>query len=271
MAMGALDFLYRKLGSSYPFAFLTFELQSAFLIAAGTIFLFSSYYDAPEDDFLLVGAIAMACTALAVAFTLFRLYPRMRPLARWIGGKRGPDEALEAWRAAIDLPLRMIRADLWLPVFVVVIPTVIASLFIFGAPWYSFFPLAAAAMIALGYAAILHYLVLEAGLRPVLIDINRELPPRLQTVSSAVPLRFRLLAAMPMINVITGVVVAALTSEDSGTANLGADVLIALGVAATISLELRCCCRGRSCARSPTFTGPHTWSPRAATTRSGCR
>ena len=99
--------------------------------------------------------------------------------------------------------------------FIVVLPTVIASLFIFDAPWYSFFPLVAAAMIALGYAAILHYLVLEAGLRPVLLDINHSLPPRLQTECSAVPLRYRLLAVMPLINMITGVVVAALTSEDS--------------------------------------------------------
>ena len=236
--MGALEFLYRKLGSSYPFAFLMLELQSAFVITAGTIFLFSFYYEAPDDDFLLVGAIAMVLTALAIAYTLFRLYPRMRPLSRWIGGKRGPEDTEAAWRAAIDLPLRMIRADLWVPVFGVVLPTVVAALIIFDAPWYSFFPLGAAGMIALGYSATLHYLVLEAGLRPVLLDINRELSPRQRTGHQAVSLRVRLLATIPMINIITGFLVAALTSEDSGTANLGVDVLIALGVASTIALEL---------------------------------
>jgi adenylate cyclase len=236
--MGALEFLYRKLGSSYPFAFLMLELQSAFVITAGTIFLFSFYYDAPDDDFLLVGAIAMVLTALAVAATLVRLFPKMRPLSRWIAGKRSPEDTEDAWRAAIDLPLRMIRSDVWVPIVGVVLPTVIVSLFVFDAPWYSFFPLFAAAMVALGYSATLHYLVLEAGLRPVLLDINRELPPQLRTGHQAVSLRVRLLATIPMINIITGFLVAALTSEDSGTANLGADVLIALGVASTIALEL---------------------------------
>jgi adenylate cyclase len=238
MAMGALEFLYRKLGSSYPFAFLILELQSAFVITAGTIFLFSFYYEAPDEDYLLVGAIAMVLTALAVAATLVRLFPRMRPLSRWIGGTRSPEDTEAAWRAAIDLPLRMIRADLWVPAFGVVVPTVIASLFIFDAPWYSFFPLTAGGLVALGYAATLHYLVLESGLRPVLLDINRELPARLQTGPQAVSLRVRLLATIPIINLITGFLVAALTSEDSGTANLGFDVLVALGVAATIALEL---------------------------------
>jgi adenylate cyclase len=238
MAMGALEFLYRKLGSSYPFAFLLLELQSAFVITAGTIFLFSFYYDAPDEDYLLVGAIAMVLTALAVAATLVRLFPRMRPLSRWIAGKRSPEDTEAAWRAAIDLPLRMIRSDLWVPAFGVVVPTVIASLVIFDAPWYSFFPLTAGGLVALGYAATLHYLVLEAGLRPVLLDINRELPARLRTGPRAVSLRVRLLATIPMINIITGFLVAALTSEDSGTANLGFDVLVALGVAATIALEL---------------------------------
>jgi len=238
VAMGALEFLYRKLGSSYPFAFLMLELQSAFVITAGTIFLFSFYYDAPEDDYLLIGAIAMVLTALAVAATLIRLFPRMRPLSRWIAGKRSPEDTQNAWRAAIDLPLRMIKTDLWVPIFGVVFPTVVASLFIFDAPWYSFFPLVAASMVALGYAATLHYLVLEAGLRPVLLDINRELAPRQRTGHQTVSLRVRLLATIPIINVITGVLVAALTSENSGTANLGLDVLVALGVASTIALEL---------------------------------
>src|SRR5918994_522319 len=120
MAMGALDFLYRKLGSSYPFAFLMLELQSAFVITAGTIFLFSFYYDAPKDDYLLVGFVAMVLTAQVIAFTLFRLYPRMKPIQNWIRGRRGPEETQQAWRAAIDMPLRMVRQDLAIPIFGVV-------------------------------------------------------------------------------------------------------------------------------------------------------
>ena len=72
-----------------------------------------------------------------------------------------------------------------------------------------FFPLLAAGVVAVGYGAILHHLTLEVGLRPVLIDINRAVPPSLANRVDAVPLRMRLLAVLPMINVITGLVVAA--------------------------------------------------------------
>ena len=46
--------------------------------------------------------------------------------------------------------------------------------------WLAFFPLFAGSLVALGYSAILHYLVLEAGMRPVLVDINQsQAAPRL--------------------------------------------------------------------------------------------
>ena len=53
-----------------------------------------------------------------------------------------------------------------------------------------------------------------------------------------VPLRVKLLGSLPLINVITGLVVAALTSNGGGTDALGINVLIALFVSFTISFEL---------------------------------
>jgi adenylate cyclase len=53
-----------------------------------------------------------------------------------------------------------------------------------------------------------------------------------------VPLRVKLLGSLPLINVITGVVVAALTADGGGTDALGISVLIALFVSFTVSFEL---------------------------------
>jgi adenylate cyclase len=238
MAMRVLDWLYRKLRGYYPFAFLAVELQTAFPIAAGTVLLFSFYYDAPAVDYLIIGGIILGLTAVAVIVTLARVRSRLRPIQRWIRGARGPGETEEAWHAAINVPVRMIRFDMLVPVLVIVVPAAIAAVGILDAPWLMAFPIFVAGMVALGYSAILHYLILEAGLRPVLVDISRHLPPQHRVAHIGLPLRVRLLATMPMINVITAFVVVALTADRSGTAAIGVDVLLAVAVATAISLEL---------------------------------
>jgi len=238
MTMGALSWFYAKLRGYYPLAYLALELLTAFPIAAGAVFLLSFYYEGSTGDYFIVGGVALGLTALGVTVTLLRIRPRMGPIQRWIRGDRDPESTFAAWKAAVNLPVGMVRRDVMVPVIVVVTPAVIAAVLILGASWPAFFPLFGAAMVALGYSAILHYLIFEAGMRPVLIDISAHLPPQQRIEHAGLPLRTRLLAAMPLINIITGFVVAALTSDEAGAAALGVDVLIALGVATTISLEL---------------------------------
>ena len=58
MAVPVLTRLYRRLGRFYPPVFLTVELQSAFVIAAATLGLFSFYYDASTGDYMKILAVA---------------------------------------------------------------------------------------------------------------------------------------------------------------------------------------------------------------------
>jgi adenylate cyclase len=239
MALPALSRLYRRLGRFYPYVFLTIELQSAFVITAATLGLFTFYYNSSTDDYLKVIVVALALTGLAVLFTLFRTFPLIRPIREWLDGRRDENSTTRAWAAAVALPLNLIRHDLWVPILVAIVPTCIWAVIVLGLAWPAFFPLFAGSMVALGYSAILHYLILEAGMRPVLLDLNQSSgAPRVQAPLAAIPLRVRLMAALPLINLITGLVVAALTSSGGGGAALGADVLIAVAVATTISLEL---------------------------------
>ena len=60
-----------------------------------------------------------------------------------------------------------------MPIAAVIVPGCVASVLILDLSWVAFFPLAIAGLIAVGYGAILHYLTIEAGMRPVLVDINR--------------------------------------------------------------------------------------------------
>ena len=236
MSLALLQWLYRKLGRFYPAAYLTIELQSAYLIAAGTVALFSVYYDASKEDFLTMLVIVLALCVAAIAATLIRTFPRLRPISRWIEGQRDEESTARAWSAAVALPLDLIRHDFAIPVLTVVIPSCVASVVVLDLSWLVFFPLFFGAMVAMVYTGILHYLVTEAGMRPVLVDITKELSPRLST-ASALPLRVRLMATLPLINLITGLVVVALTS-DGQSQSISLDVFVAIAIATAISLEL---------------------------------
>ena len=238
MALGAFTWLYRRLGSWYPPLYLTLELQTAFLVTAGTLALFTFYWDIPQHDFVVIMLIALGLTAVAVALNLIRTYPLLKPIRRWIDGQRDERSSNEAWAAAIGLPMELIKRDMAFPFLVVVFPTCVAAVMILELSWLAVFPFFFGASVAVGYGAMLHYLALEVGMRPVLVDINQAVTPRMEAAISAFPLRVRLMGALPLINLIAGLVVAALTSEGGGEASLTSDVLIALGVATTISLEL---------------------------------
>jgi adenylate cyclase len=238
MAPRALTWLYRKLGRHYPVAFLTVELQTAFIITAATLGLFSFYFEGTTGEYVGILIVALGLTAVAVLLNLIRTLPLLRPVLAWIRGTRTPEGAAKAWASAVSLPYDMIRRDVWLPVFVVVTPSCVVATIILHASWPTFFPLFAGSLIAVGYGAILHTLALEAGMKPVLVDINQYVTPDLSRDVRTIPLRIRLMGALPLINLITGITVAALTTESGGGANLGLDVLVALIVSTTISLEL---------------------------------
>ncbi|MDX6580973.1 MAG: adenylate cyclase [Solirubrobacterales bacterium] len=238
MAVGAMTYLYKRLGGRYPLAFMAVELQSALFIVGGTLALFSFYFDASTQEYLTVLVIALALTELAIIASLVRIRGQIGPIRNWIGGEHDEESTKTAWSSAINLPVLLLKRDLPIPVFVSVLPICVVSVIILDLPALAIIPLLAGSAVAMGYSAILHYLAVEAGMRPVLLDINSNLSPRSRTDFWAVSLRTRLMVALPLINLITGLVVAALTSNGGGGSNLGLDVLVALLVATTISLEL---------------------------------
>jgi class 3 adenylate cyclase len=235
MVLPALNWLYGKLGKRYPAAFLTAELQSAFVIVAATLWLFTFFYDASTEDYLWTLAVVEALTVLGVWATLYRTYPRLGPIRDWIAGRRDHDATSRAWAAAVGLPLTLLRYDVKIPLFLVVLPGCAAATAILGLGALNFIPLVVGSLVALGYSGILHYLLVESGMRPVLVDINQAVSPRLTTGHRAISLRVRLMTALPAINIITAFIVSALTSNGGG---ISATVLIAIAAGTAISLEL---------------------------------
>ena len=239
LRVGFWSWLYRRLGPWYPPVYLSVELLAALPITIGALALLSFYYDGSWSEYLLVAGICCGLTVVAISISILRTIPVLKPIKRWIRGERDPEQTAQAWAAAVGLPLHLIKRDMPLPVIFTVIPSIVAGIIVLDLSWLAAFPLLAATGIVLAYSAMLHYLAVEAGMRPVLVDINQQISPRKSVADfSAVPLRFRLMVALPLINLITGLVVAALTSDGGGGAAIGVDVMIAIAVAFTISLEL---------------------------------
>ncbi len=149
MALPVWTLLYRRFGARYPGFFLTLELQTAFLLTAGTLGVFTFFYDAPASDYWRTLAVVEALTVIAVIKTLRRTYPRLEPIRDWIAGARDDDSTARAWVAAVNLPLHLVRADITIPTAVVVIPGCIVATAFLGLAWFNFFALFVGSMIAM--------------------------------------------------------------------------------------------------------------------------
>src|SRR4051794_19928398 len=147
--------------------------------------------------------------------------------------------AAEAWRTAIALPVELVTHAGWVPIALVAVPVSVYTTAELELPVYSGLGLFAGALVSVAYAAVLHFFASELALRPVVNDIAIQLPPEFSERGSGVSLRWKLLGALPLINVITGVVVSGLsTGARSSLNDLGLDVVVAVLVAFTVSFEL---------------------------------
>ena len=147
---------------------------------------------------------------------------------------------MAAWTAAATLPYEYVRRVRSYPFLFTYLPFLGFVTWKLDLPWYSFFLIAAAGTSVLGTMLIVRYFSMEIVARPVLEQIATELPERFTPGTVGLPLRWRLLATLPVINVITGMAVAGISSHHhhAGLGDLGVAWLVAVGVSFTLSLEL---------------------------------
>jgi hypothetical protein len=187
-------------------------------------------------EFWTIVAFAEACVFVATAFMMWNAARRVRPIVAWMEDQGG---AMEAWRAAVEVPRDLTLKVGWQPFLLIGVPVSVFATIEADLPAYEAFIIFAGAAVAVGYAAILHFFSYEQFLHPVVEDIVEDLPSSFTGAPVGVPIRWKLLGALPLINVITGVVVSGLsTNGDASLHDLGLDVVVAVLVAFTISLEL---------------------------------
>src|SRR5829696_2252566 len=227
---------YRRMGKSYFLLYLVFEFVSAIVVCLATIGLFALYTDPSASEFWLIAAFAEACVVASTAFMMWNGARRVRPIVAWMENRQ---DALDAWRAAVAVPRDLTLRVGWQPFLLIGLPVSLFATIVADLPAYSALIIFAGTAVAVAYSAILHFFSYEQFLRPVVEDIVADLPPGFTGAPLGVPLRWKLLGALPLINVITGVVVSALSTDGSTELHeLGFDVVVAVLVAFTISLEL---------------------------------
>jgi class 3 adenylate cyclase len=230
---------WRRFGARYFRAYMAFEVVSALTITIATLGLLTLYERVSGAQFVRIALFACGCVLLSLIVGAHKVLPKAKPLLRWAAGGKSPHDAPEAWRAAIALPVEFVSRAAWLPVVFVALPMSIFVTVELGLPAYSELFLLAGILVAVGYAAVLHFFGAELALRPVVHDIALQLPPEFAEHGTGVPLRWKLLGALPLINVITGVIVSGLSTRDRASlSDLGLDVIVAVLVAFTVSFEL---------------------------------
>jgi adenylate cyclase len=234
--LDALRSLYRRLGAEYPrrvlLGALPFAYVTGVLAVAGT----ALYVDMSTGEALrLLLAAWIVIWTVDVALETSLILRRLEPVDAWLGGARGEREATAAWEAAAGLPLAYARHPL---LWALVVPCLAAwDLY---AAWELDLHASSAAILFIGsslvflYWVVLRFLALEISVRPVLEDIAASLPDGTELEPLPVPLRWRLLAALPAVNLITGIAVAGFTAED--TDDLSSFGLALLGSAAAAIL-----------------------------------
>lgn len=230
---------YERLGPRYLTVVLAAQAALVVFVVLGGVAVLTLYEPMSTEQFLRIALVAEALVMAENAFAFALASKLLRPVRRWLGGDRDADATVTAWRALAELPVAFLRRWKLVPLLVTMPPIAIYTTIELGLPAYSVVFLLGGAFVVLTYGGTLRFFTTELAMRPVLGDVATRLPPGFELGRGGVPLRLKLLATLPMINVITGVLVAGLSSgSGSGVADLGVDVLFAVAVASTVSLEL---------------------------------
>jgi adenylate cyclase len=238
MFRAPLEHAYARLGARYPRAVLTLVYPVSFFVVAGGVLLLNLYVDISLSTFWRLLAVSEALVAIEITAALWLAYRLIRPADPWLRGERTPETAVAAWCAIAGLQLDLLRFGRGLPVLLNTVPVSIYITLELGGSFLSFLAIAAGAGVVLAYDVFLRFFITELSMRPVLADASCDIPDGVDLGRRSVPLRGKLLIALPVINVITGVIVAGLASDNPSLRALGLGVLVALGVAFTISFEL---------------------------------
>jgi adenylate cyclase len=235
-----LDWAFRRFGARYPRLIIALQFQVAHLVVAAGVWLLDLYVDLDRAQFWRILIVAEVAVLVENALAIGVVWRLLSPADPWLAGDRSPPAAVNAWRALAGAPLAFIRWGRAVPFLLNVVPiAAFLTAELDARFWPAFFILAAGCSVVVLYGVFLRFFGLEQGLRPVLAEVSRDLPDGPGVASVSIPLKWKLLIALPAINIVSGVTVVGFASpDDAGLDQLGFGVLVTIAVAFTVSLWL---------------------------------
>jgi adenylate cyclase len=234
-----LDRWVRRLGPRYVRTVLAVVLHLQHLVLIGGVGGVALYLPMSLSQFALLALAAVVAQEAYSLLTLRYFRPRLASLETWLA-HGGEELARDAWREAASLPFVLLRLW-WRGGFPLVanLAWAVAATLVLDQPIYAVPVLLATALVGATYGNFVGFFFMERAVQPVLDRLADDLSVEAAVEATSFPLRRRLLAALPALNIITGVaVVGAVLGGHAGLGTLAATIGITVGVALTLMFAL---------------------------------
>src|SRR4051794_28766607 len=201
-----LERWFARLGPRYPRIALTVVLHVQDLVLVAGVGIVALYLPMSLGEFALLAVAAVVAQEVYSLVTLRYFRRRLAPLEAWLEAGGDQEETAAAWRGAASMPFELLR--LWwrggYPLAANLAWAAAATL-VLAQPGYAVPVLLATALVGATYGNLLGFFFMERALQPVLDCIAADLSEDAELHAGSFPLRRRLLAALPALNIITGV------------------------------------------------------------------
>jgi adenylate cyclase len=234
--------LYRRTGPRYLDAAAMGVVLNGVVVSVFGVVVVALYVDLDAGELALFAACLAVGFAVEGALASVYFLRAAEPARAWLAGARDEHAALAAWSSAARLPVLLLRRPRLYAIGAV--GTVAADLLVaalLGLPAYEAGLLFLTSYLLYLSSAVLRYVALELGMRPLLEDIGASGPSASLPAFARVSLHRRLLATVPMVTWGTAMIVAGLLTDntrDLDTIGLASVVAVAVTVAVSVWLSL---------------------------------
>ena len=234
------DRLIRAISRRDSFALIWAQFCGAHLVLLGAMVLFRLFVRMDESQFWLLVAVSQALCVLdnIVGIRLTRRF--WQPVRVWERGDHSAAATVTAWRSLANLPLNYFRSSPRLPLLLAYLPFIAFAAWRLQIGVTGFIILALVGTTVIACAVVVRYFLMEIVCRPVIERIAAELPDDFEAQRAGLAISWRLFLAVPVINIVTSLIVAGLSTEGKPQSlnHLGLQWVLAVGVSLTLSLEL---------------------------------